>query len=140
MFFTPVISFNLGIFLDNFMLYKIPRNKGKKRIGSVITLVRIPKIKVSIKERTTVNFKIYLYFIMIFALSGRFIVSSFKSVNLFNPYTLKVLKNVNIVILMEIMLINIDEKRTLREPLIAKKSDVEIRNIMNLFNIEINLI
>lgn len=120
------------------MLYKIPRNKGKKRIGSVITFVKKPKIKVSIKARTTEIFKMGLNFIMIFALSGRLIVSSFKSVNLFNPYTLKVLKKVNIVILMANMLINIDAKRTLREPVIAKKSDVEIRNIMNLLNFDIN--
>lgn len=45
---------------------------------------------------------------------------------------LNVIKKVNIAVFMENILINKSEKRTLKEPLSAKKSDVETRNDMNL--------
>jgi hypothetical protein len=45
---------------------------------------------------------------------------------------LNVTKKVNIAVFMENVLINKSEKRTLKEPLSAKKSDVETRNDMNL--------
>ena len=138
MFFTPVISFNLGRLLDSFTLYKVPRNRGKIRTGSVRILSKNPSIIESIKENATKNFKIDSIFLMILALSGIFIASSFKSVNLFSPYILNVIKNVIMAIFNAKILYNSPEKMTLREPLIAKKSDVEMRNEMKLLIIDLN--
>ncbi len=109
------------------MLYRIPENKGKRIIGSIKTFTKNPKIKVSIKERATENLKTYPNFLMILALSGLLTASSFISVNLFNPYVLNVTKKVSIAIFMANVFDNKPEKNTLKEPLIAKKSEVDIR-------------
>lgn len=136
-FFTPVISFNRGILLDNFTLYRTPINKGKIRITKVIMFSWNPSINESMKERTTKNFKNGSIFFMRLALSGLFIASSFRSVNLFNPYIPNVIKKVSIAVYNTNILYNNPEKITSRKPFIARKSDVEIRNDINLFNIEL---
>lgn len=135
-FFTPVISFNRGRLSDTFTLYKVPRNKGKIRISSVRILSNNPSINDRMKEIATKNFKNGFIFLIIFALSGVFISSSFMSVNLFNPYIPNVIKKVIITIFKTKILYNKPEKTTLREPLIARRSDVEIRKDVNLFNFD----
>jgi hypothetical protein len=74
---------------------------------------------------------------MIFTLSGLFIASSFMSVNLFNPYMPNIIKKVIMALFKAMVLYNKPEKITLRKPLIAKKSEVEIRNDMKLLNIDL---
>jgi hypothetical protein len=59
------------------------------------------------------------------------------SVNLFNPYIPNVIKKVSMAVFNINILYNNPEKITSREPFIARKSDVEIRNDINLFNIEL---
>jgi hypothetical protein len=132
MFFIPVISFNLGRLLENFTLYRIPENNGKRRTGSVKAFTEYPEIKGSIKEMQIQHLKGVLILLRVLALSGVLIASSFKSVNLFSPYVLNVLKKATTEVFMENTLINNPEKNTLKAPPIAKKSDVEIRNDTNL--------
>ena len=87
-FFTPRISFNRGRFLENFMLYKVPVKRGKRRIGSVKTFTIKTRSNEIIKEKTNENLKIDSIFLTSCALSGALIASSFISVNLFTPYML----------------------------------------------------
>ncbi len=124
--------------MDNFTLYKIPRNKGNKRTGNVRTFTINPRNKESIKEKNTENLKIDSNFVMIFTLSGLLIASSFISVNLFNPYMLYVIKKVIRPVFKMNTLNNKPEKRTFKKPLIAKKRDVEIKNDINLSSIKKN--
>ena len=131
--FTPRISFNRGRFLENFTLYKVPENRGKRRMGSVRTFTENARSNESMKEKINENLKTGSIFLISFALSGALIVSSFKSVNLFNPYMLKVTKKVARTIFKPNVLNNKQENSTLREPFIAKKKDVDIRNDVNLF-------
>jgi hypothetical protein len=84
------------------------------------------------KDKTTVSLKTTSIFCIVFALSGLFIASSFRSVNLFKPYTPNVLKNANMGIYILKLLNNNSEKITLKEPLIAKKIDVDIRKHITL--------
>jgi hypothetical protein len=137
-FFIPVMSFKRGRLLDNFTLYKVPRNKGNRRTGNVRIFSKNPSTNESMKEMTIKNLKIDSIFLMLFTLSGRFIASSLMSVNLFNPYMPNVIKKVTIAIFKTKILYNKLEKIILKEPFIAKKNDVEIRNVMNLSDILLN--
>ncbi|KCZ72387.1 hypothetical protein ANME2D_00814 [Candidatus Methanoperedens nitroreducens] len=120
------------------MLYRIPENKGKRRTGSIRIFTKNPNIKASIKERATENLKICPNFLIVPTLSGLLTVSSFKSVNLFNPYVLNITKKVSIAVSIINVFDNKPEKITLKEPLIAKKSDVDIRNNRSLSNNKYN--
>lgn len=106
-------------------------------IGRVIILSRNPSINDSTKETNTKNFKIGSIFLMTLTLSGLFIASSFKSVNLFNPYMTNVIKKVSITVFNTNISYKKHEKTTSKEPFIARKSDVEIRNDINLSNINL---
>jgi hypothetical protein len=116
------------------MLYRIPENKGKRRTSRIKTFTKNPKIKVSIKERATENLKTYPNFLIMPTLSGLLTASSFISVNLFNPYVLNVTKKVSIAIFMVNIFDSKLEKKTLKVPLTAKKSEVDIRNDRSLSN------
>lgn len=136
-FFTPVISFNLGRLLDNFTLYKVPRNKGKIRTGSVRIFSINPSSNDSMKEKATKNLNFDWIFPIIFALSGVFIASSFRSVNLFNPYTPKVIRKVIMALYEAKVLYNKPENITLKKPPVARKSEVDIMNDMKLYKVNI---
>ena len=85
------------------------------------------------KDTINENLKTDFIFLISLALSGALIASSFKSVNLLNPYMLNVIKKVARRIFSPNVLNNKQENRTLREPFIAKKRDVDIKNDVNLF-------
>ena len=81
------------------MLYNMPNSRGKRRIGNVKILSKIPRASERKKDSATDNLKRNSILFMALALSGVFIESSFKSVNLFNPYVLNVVKKVIITML-----------------------------------------
>jgi len=114
------------------MLYKIPNNNGKIRTRIVEKSTRNPRTIERMKDKATVSLKTTYILPMVIALSGLFIASSFRSVNLFKPYMPNVIKKVNIGVYILKILYNNPEKITLREPLIAKKIDVDIRKDITL--------
>jgi len=134
-FFTPQISFNRGRFLENFILYKVPENRGKRRTGNVRTFTKNPRSSESMKEKTNENLKTGSIFLISSALSGALIASSFISVNLLIPYMLNMIRKVARIIFKSNILNNKQKNRTLREPFIAKKREVKIRNDVNLFSL-----
>ena len=68
-------------------------------MGRVNTLSRNPRTSERKNDTATDILKISSIFLIAFALSGAFIESSLKSVNLFNPYVLNVVKKVIITML-----------------------------------------
>jgi len=102
-------------------------------MGSVRTFTEKPRSNESMKEKINENLKTGSIFLISFALSGALIASSFKSVNLFNPYMLNVIKKVAKISSKANILNNKQKNRTLREPFIAKKRDVDIKNDVNSF-------
>lgn len=121
--------------MENFTLYKVPENRGKRRKGSVRTFTEKPRSNESMKDTINENLKTDFIFLISLALSGALIASSFKSVNLLNPYMLNVIKKVATRIFKSNILNKKQENRTLRDPFIAKKKEVEIRNDVNLFSL-----
>ena len=121
--------------MENFILYKVPENRGKRRTGSVRTFTKNPRSSESMKEKTNENLKTGSIFLISSALSGALIASSFMSVNLLRPYMLNMIRKVARIIFKSNILNNKQKNRTLREPFIAKKKEVEIRNDVNLFSL-----
>ena len=77
----------------------MPRSKGKRRMGKAKILSKNPRTSERKNDIATDILKINSIFLMAFALSGVFIESSFKSVSLFKPYVLNVVKKVIITML-----------------------------------------
>lgn len=120
--------------MDSLILYKIPIAKGNKRTSNTRIPSKNPNINESIKDIYTENLRTGSNFLVIFALSGLLIMSSFISVILFNPYMLNVVKKAKTAVFKINILYNNPEKITLAELLIAKKSDVDVKNNASLLN------
>lgn len=111
---------------------------GKRIIGTHKISCKTPKNKEIVSENSKKKIKIFSFPLIYFALSGTLTASSFMSVSLLRLYILKIIKNTDKIRFKINRLNNKHEKKTLREPLIAKKREVEIRNDANLFSLLLN--
>lgn len=113
-------------------------NRGKRRIGTHNQSCKVPRSRESANENSRKRLKIFSFPLIYLALSGELMASSFISVSLLSPYTPVIEKNVAKIKFNTNILNNKQEKNTLRDPFIAKKIEVENRNVANLFSLLLN--